>query len=188
MNTLLCLGNSNTFGYEPGTPLGGRYPPDVRWTGRLTAAGWRVHNRGMNGTTVPSGEEVPVFAELIGSLQPLDAITVMFGTNDVLRGAGAAETAARMERFLPAVRDAAAGAKVILIAPPPLTFGDWVQDGSVIRESEGLAARYRALAAAQGVAFADAGRWGVALAFDGVHFTAEGHGAFFRGLSPLLEA
>lgn len=37
-----------------------------------------------------------------------------------------------------------------------------------------------------GVAFADAGEWGVALTFDGVHFSPEGHAAFAEGLGRTL--
>ena len=184
---ILCLGDSNTFGYDPRAAFGNRYSETERWTARLQTRGWRVFNRGMNGAAVPAGGEIPAFEALIRSLQPLDAVTVMFGTNDLLRGADAAETAEKMERFLPAVCAAAQGAAVILLAPPPMCFGDWVQDAAVVRESEKIAAHYRAIAAAARISFADAGGWGVALTFDGVHFTPEGHAAFFRGLAQTLD-
>ena len=184
---ILCLGDSNTFGYDPHASFGGRYGEDVRWTARLQAAGWQVFNGGMNGAVVPGAGEDAAVASLIQSRQPLDAITVMYGTNDVLRGADAAETAARMERFLPLVRANAQHAAVLLVAPPPVTWGDWVQSAAVIRASEALSTCYQAIAAAQGAVFADAGAWGVSLSFDGVHFTPEGHAAFFRGLLGALE-
>ena len=56
-----------------------------------------------------------------------------------------------------------------------------------ISESEKLAGVYRSLAEKTGVFFADAGLWKVELAFDGVHFTAEGHAAFAAGLSGTLD-
>ena len=34
---ILCWGDSNTYGYDPQSPLGGRYPPQVRWTDQLAA-------------------------------------------------------------------------------------------------------------------------------------------------------
>lgn len=37
------------------------------------------------------------------------------------------------------------------------------------------------------VAFAGAGAWDVAPAFDGVHFSPEGHAAFAKGLTQALE-
>ena len=42
-----------------------------------------------------------------------------------------------------------------------------LEDGSILRLSE-----------AQAAAFADAGEWDIPLAFDGVHFTEEGHRRF----------
>ena len=56
-----------------------------------------------------------------------------------------------------------------------------------ISESEKLAGVYRALAEKTGVFFADAGLWNVETAFDGVHFTPEGHAAFASGLSGTLD-
>ncbi|MBQ1742534.1 MAG: lysophospholipase, partial [Oscillospiraceae bacterium] len=78
-------------------------------------------------------------------------------------------------------------ARIVLIAPPPMRFGDWVQTQELINESMKLGGLYRRVAHALGVAFADAGEWGVALTFDGVHFSPEGHAAFAAGLSKALE-
>ena len=50
--TVLCFGDSNTWGYEPGA--GARYPRAVRWTGVLAAelgASWHVVEAGLNGRT-----------------------------------------------------------------------------------------------------------------------------------------
>ena len=52
MRHILCYGDSNTWGYTPGT--GERHAPDVRWTGvlrRLLGEGWEVLEEGMNGRT-----------------------------------------------------------------------------------------------------------------------------------------
>ena len=184
---ILCLGNSNTYGYDPRGAFGGRYPEMVRWTGRLAAAGWEVMNRGMNGGMIPTGGQVAAILDLADSLKPLDVITVMYGTNDVLQG-GSAETAGeRMEAFARALSERIGEkTEILLIAPPPVIFGDWVQSGEVIRQSAAISGAYRRAAAASGARFADAGAWGVGLAFDGVHFTEAGHAAFFEGLSRAL--
>ena len=50
---LLCYGDSNTYGYDPRSYLGGRYPKTVRWTGLLDAEGWKVINKGENGRSIP---------------------------------------------------------------------------------------------------------------------------------------
>ena len=59
------------------------------------------------------------------------------------------------------------------------------EDG-LVAESRELAARYRKLAARLGVGFADAGAWGVGLAFDGVHFTEAGHARFAEGVAAAV--
>ena len=33
---LLTVGDSNTYGFDPRTGGGGRYPEEIRWTGRLS--------------------------------------------------------------------------------------------------------------------------------------------------------
>ena len=35
---IFCFGDSNTYGYDPREPLGGRYPADARWPELLSAA------------------------------------------------------------------------------------------------------------------------------------------------------
>ena len=84
-----------------------------------------------------------------------------------------------MERFLSAL-DLERG-RLLLIAPPPMALGAWVPDPALVEASRDLAPRYRRLAAGLGVRFADAGAWGVALAYDGVHFAPQGHRAFAAG-------
>ncbi len=184
---IACLGDSNTFGYDPAAPLAARYPPFVRWTGRLAESGWQVFNRGMNGARVPLPGQFGAIAGQLGALAPLDAVAVMFGTNDLLQGAVAEDAGALLGDFLSALREAVPGPLPILIAPPPMKPGTWVRGPEIISESERFGARCRLLAAEQGIAFADAGAWDVPLTFDGVHFTPEGHEAFFRGLGSVLE-
>ena len=57
----------------------------------------------------------------------------------------------------------------------------------VIREDSPLSRQYEALAERLGVRFADAGEWDINLAYDGVHFTEEGHARFADGLASCLE-
>ena len=176
---VLCIGDSNTYGYDPRSYFGSRYPAEVRWTERLE--GHEVLNCGMNGLAVP--RTGGPYLELIRSKSPHLAV-VMLGSNDLLEGSNAAATADRMDTFLADVM--AAGVKVLLIAPPPMQRGEWVQSDTLIEESEKLRQRYRKLAEERGCFFADAGDWGVELLFDGVHFSPAGHAAFARGLSEAL--
>ncbi len=184
---ILCLGDSNTFGYDPHSWFGGSYPREIRWTGLLERPGREVINCGQNGMRIPGEAEYGVIRALIRSKQPVDVITVMLGDNDFFGEATAESVTARMRDFLTFLLDAADGARIILIAPPPMRIGEWVQRESIIAESYRLGACYRELAAALGVDFADAADWNVELSYDGVHFTENGHAAFSAGLEPLLE-
>ena len=183
---ILCIGDSNTWGYDPRSYFGSQYPADVRWTGLLEQAGIQVVNCGENGLAIPSEAYFPITQRLIRSRLPVDVITVMLGCNDLLESAEADEAAERMKRFLPCVQAAAPDARIILIAPPVLKEGTWVQSPGLIGQASRLSALYRELAAETGVSFADADGWNVELTFDGVHFSPAGHRAFAKGLLRML--
>lgn len=176
--TILCLGDSNTWGYDPRGAFGGRYPADVRWTARLEQSGaWVIHNLGENGREIPHTPfALDLIARQIDALRPIGGICVLLGANDLLCGAAPTQAAVRMERLLDRLEDFRV--PVLLLAPPRFTPGDWVQDARLIDASAQLAGYYRTLAADRGLAFADAGAWDIPLCFDGVHFTEEGHRRF----------
>lgn len=177
---ILCIGDSNTYGYDPRSYFGSRYPEDVRWTDRLN--GCDVINAGANGMKVPRNHSV--YADIIRNSGP-DLVIVMLGTNDICAGAGAERTTDRMEAFLDHIMGA--GKPVLLISPPVLQPGDWVMSGDLIEESLELGELYRELARRKGCMFADSGEWGVDVTFDGVHFSPEGHAAFARELEKVLQ-
>ena len=37
---VICFGDSNTYGYDPRSYLGGRYDPDSRWVDILAEKNW----------------------------------------------------------------------------------------------------------------------------------------------------
>lgn len=188
---LLCYGDSNTYGYDPRSYLGGRYPESIRWTALLREYGWDVINRGENGRSIPCGN-----GEIHAAIQSLcrveaDILTVMLGSNDLLQPSfpPAKECAKRMERFLTALLHADGWEKprkILLVAPPPMALGTWVQDEEIIVASRRLAECYENTAQLLSIGFADAGGWGVDLAYDGVHFSEMGHLSFAKGISHTL--
>lgn len=188
---ILCYGDSNTYGCDPRSYLGGRYPKAVRWTGELEAAGWEAVNQSENGRSIPRLDwEIEAVIRAVQAAEP-GVLTVMLGSNDLLQRPGltAEVCGQRMERFLSALlAEAPAGLEVLLIAPPPMELGAWVPDPALIQESRRLADCYEELAKRLGVSFADAGKWGVELAFDGVHLSEAGHRAFAARLSEVLRA
>ena len=99
---ILCYGDSNTYGYDPRSCLGGRYPETVRWTARLQSEGWTVFNAGQNGRSIPRNSwEVEPLLETLRRWKPKHT-TIMLGTNDLLQDPtlSAARCAERMEQFL----------------------------------------------------------------------------------------
>ena len=190
---LLCYGDSNTYGYDPRSCLGGRYPESVRWTALLRGYGWDVINRGENGRCIPRGDgEIKAAVQFLHR-EKADILTVMLGSNDLLQPScpSARECADRMERFLTALLHVDGWdktRKILLVAPPPMALGTWVQDGKTIAGSHRLAECYEDTARMLGIGFADAGGWGVALAYDGVHFSETGHLAFAKGIQQTLSA
>lgn len=186
MVRIACIGDSNTFGFDPQSLTGGRYAAKIRWADRLAAAGFAVRNLGVNGLGVSRESVHPVLVgELLSPPQP-DLAAVMLGSNDLLTGLSAPETARSMKKLLSLILEKNAAATVWLIAPVPFRPGVWVPDSRLIEESKELAVRYRLLADGERIRFADAGEWGIPLAYDGVHFTEEGHRIFAEKLLGLL--
>lgn len=175
---VICFGDSNTYGYDPRGYFGERYDADSRWVDILAAeTSWTVCNMGQNGREIPSA--TPAFPA------DTDLLIVMLGTNDLLQGQSPEQAAERLERFLAAVL--LERSKILLIAPPPMTLGEWVSSQQLIDDSRTFARLCRALAKRMGVRFADAGKWDISLAYDGVHFTEQGHKAFATGLLEELK-
>lgn len=181
---ILCFGDSNTYGFDPRSFLGERYPAEVRWPERLAGlTGWEVRNEGMNGREIPHrpGELDRAAALITGGAW--DAAVIFLGSNDLLQGCSPEEAAGRMEVLL----DRLEGAPVVLLAPLPMTAGTWVTEERLIPDSRELGERYRALAERRGIRFADPAGWGVETLFDGVHFSEAGHRAFTEGIRRELE-
>lgn len=183
---LLCYGDSNTYGFDPRSFFGGRYPAEVRWTDLLAReTGWDVQNAGENGREIPRRSwEID---DLLHRAEGADLVTILLGGNDLLQGPpfAAEDAAARMEACLTPLLARRAPASILLVGPPPMTLGAWTNQ-AVCLQSRRLAPCYRALAEGLGLSFADGGQWGVELLFDGVHFSPAGHRAYAVGIEKAL--
>ena len=179
---ILCFGDSNTYGYDPRGFFGDRYGTDDRWVDlRAKQAGWEVINSGTNGRDIPRN---PYALRLLAEQQEVDIFLVMLGTNDLLQGASAKETATRMEAFLNPLLPHCQ--QILLIAPPPMKRGAWVPTDELVTESIHLAEEYKLLAEKLCIPFVDTRHWNIDLTFDGVHFTEAGHRSFAENLRKEL--
>ena len=185
--TVLCYGDSNTYGYDPRSFFGDRYAKDIRWTGILDGmSDWSVTCCGQNGREIPTQPRGWEQARELLRQADADVFTVMLGSNDLLCRPGftAEHVAARMEAFLTSLSHP----RTLLISPPAMVPGSWVTEDRLLTESARLAGCYEALAKKLGCAFADAESWGISLTFDGVHFSEEGHRTFARCIAETLDA
>jgi lysophospholipase L1-like esterase len=144
MKTVLCFGDSNTWGYVPGTE-GERWPREVRWPVRLRQAlgeEWDVIAEGLNGRTATVDSPVAegrngltYLMPCLHSHMPIDLVVIYLGTNDAGdRYSLPAETVAdAVGRLVRVVRTSEAGPgysapKVLVVCPPP--FGQLDPEGS----------------------------------------------------------
>jgi lysophospholipase L1-like esterase len=132
MRTIVCYGDSNTWGYVPGSN-GERFPPEARWPVRLGAAlggGFDVVAEGLSGRTAtverPDSEGrngLPYLLPCLLSHAPVDLVVVYLGTNDVnfVEDDRVAWCVARLVAVI-RVSEAAPGRRapaVLVVCPPP---------------------------------------------------------------------
>lgn len=197
--TVLCYGDSNTYGQPPDECENGRLPADVRWTGRLqTLLGERVAviEEGLNGRTTeldytdrPGLNGRVYLLPCLMSHSPLDAVVLMLGSNDfkVQFDRSATDIAAALGRLLDDIAQNAqnrAGATPTIILVSPIHLDDTQPlhqeltapnfDSRSVATSRQLAAAAREVADSRGVLFADAATVAEA-GKDGLHLSLESH-------------
>ncbi|GAB4538959.1 MAG: SGNH/GDSL hydrolase family protein [Anaerolineae bacterium] len=203
MKTIVCYGDSNTWGYIPGS--GERFPPDVRWTGVLRkelGEGYQIIEEGLNGRTTVWDDPIEGYKNgkeylipCLESHKPLDLLIIMLGTNDL-----------KMRFSVPACDIAnAAGVlvdmahksdtgpndgppKVLLMAPPPVAklteFADMFEGAAA--KSKKFAEHYRRVAEEQGCEFFDTSEVIASSDIDGIHFEASEHQKLGKAVATLV--
>jgi lysophospholipase L1-like esterase len=192
VKTVLCYGDSNTWGYEPAS--GDRFPEDVRWPGVLArelGSGYRVIEEGLNARTTVREDPVEEYKNgkeylrpCLESHRPLDLVIVALGVNDL------------KARFFASASDAADGAgvlvaiaqrsgagpggsspAVLLMAPPPV--GKLTELAEMFagaeEKSRGFARQYRRVADKHGCELLDAGELVRSSDLDGIHLEPGEH-------------
>ena len=197
---VLCFGDSNTWGYIPGT--GGRYASDVRWTGVLKQlTGFEVIEEGLNGRTTAFTDAVEPYrsgldyiAPCVMSQMPLDYIVLMLGTNDTKTRyhVSASEIRRSMGEVVWRIRDIlgrqGSKAQLLLVAPPFLKAQSDFEDFDAQSEQKilRLEKEYEELAQEMGCMFLKAGDYVKEMGVDGLHFTPGGHRALAGAIAEKL--
>ena len=195
MKTILCYGDSNTWGWVPVSPIGpGRYAKQERWPGVLRQElgdGFDVIEEGLNGRTTvwydPVEEIMSGKAYLMPCLtshMPIDLVILMLGTNDLKQRFSVpafdiAEAAGLLVRM---VQKSEVGPdfgtpQVLLLAPPPLgklTELDEMFAGGA-EKSKLLGQHYQRVADLLGCSFFNTADVILTSDIDGVHLEADAH-------------
>jgi len=206
MKTVLCYGDSLTWGYVPDGS--GRHALKDRWPTVLQAElGDDVHviADGLNGRTTAFDDHLSGFERnaaktlttALGTHFPLDLVIIMLGTNDMKTFicGNAQGTKRGMQRLIEIVRTApyqlnAKPPQILIMSPPPLgeidepEFRLTFEQG--IAQSHLLTAFYKNAAELAGCAFFDAGSIATTSSVDGVHLDAENTRAIGKAIAPIV--
>lgn len=208
MKTVLCYGDSNTYGYNPSNGL--RYPENVRWTGRLQlllGEDYRVIEEGCNGRTTVFDDPLEGWKNGLGYLRPclnshkpVDVVILMLGSNDL------------KETFQASARQIADGAatlinviqtftrekqgfepRIILVSPPQIgegigssAFYGAFLENAIVRSRE-FPKWYRKVAEEYNCVFFDAAEHIQASKEDSLHLTPEAHAKLAEELSKVVD-
>jgi lysophospholipase L1-like esterase len=193
---VLCFGDSNTFGQR--SEVGGRWPADVRWTGRLQkllSNEYSVIEEGLGGRTTDLDDPErndrngrTYFQPCLRSHSPLDMVVIMLGTNDLKTkfDRGTEEIATALDGYIDEVERTAwtraSGVPVILLVSPihldatqpafAKLSSDY--DTNSVRKSRELSAAIRRIANRRNALFVDA----ATVAHpgnDGTHLSLDSH-------------
>lgn len=206
MKTILCYGDSNTWGYDPRS--GKRYGPKERWPGvlgEILGDTFYVAENGIGGRSavwdnpyIPglNGKDGLIYALM--STRPIDLVILMLGTND-LKYTDAVNVAKAQQTLIRMMKGAAVSInipysvftngkpEILLVSPPHLgeTLGlrHTIEPYFTHEESAKLAEYYRMAAQEEGIHFLDAAQYASPSQIDGMHMLPEGHLALGRAIA-----
>jgi lysophospholipase L1-like esterase len=190
--TILCYGDSNTWGWDPVTEA--RYARHQRWPGvlrQVLGEGYLVIEEGLNGRTTVWDDPIEGYRNgkeyLIPCLEthkPIDQVIIMLGTNDLKMrfSVPACDIAAGAGVLVDIIAKSETGRNngaplVLLIAPPPLAtlseFAEMFEGGTA--KSRMLSHHFRLVAAERGCALLDASEVISSSDVDGIHLDLDEH-------------
>ncbi len=208
MKTILCYGDSNTYGYNPRN--GCRYPKNIRWTGvlqELLGDEFLVIEEGCNGRTTVFDDPVDPWKNGLSYLKPclnthkpVDMVILMLGSNDLKNMYHAsiemiAEGANRLIQEIQEYADSkqAFRPEILLVAPPvigeEITSSIFAErfDETAITRSRAFAEYYEKVARKNGCIFFDASKVAESSKLDCLHLMPEAHKKLALGLFEVIK-
>ena len=212
MKAILAYGDSITYGANP--VMGGpRHAFEDRWPSALEAGlggAARVIAEGLGGRTTAHDDwfanadrnGARILPTLLASHNPLDAVVIMLGTNDLKPHLGrtALEASYGIRRLVQVIRghaamDGSTPPAVVIVAPPHLSktsvhpeMMDHFGQDAAIAQSKLFATYYKRRADELGAAFFDASTMAQPDPADGVHLDAKNTRAIGEGLVPVVKS
>lgn len=203
MYTVLCYGDSNTWGANPNGP---RFNRQERWTGLLQShlgAEYYVIEEGLGGRTTVWDDPIEEYrsgkAYLLPCLEshnPIDLVILMLGTNDLksrfnLQPSDIARGIELLVKMIQASKTGPDGqAPQILLVSPILVQG--LSDNLVElllgaeEKSKHLAKYYQVVAQNYGCRFLDAAGVTPPAVGEGLHLDLEGNALLAKALAPMV--
>ena len=180
---IYCLGDSNTYGFDPRSPFGDRY--DFPWPEALgKKLNCRIFNDGINGrSTADVLFQYDLLRDSIFRQQP-DLLIILLGSNDILMD-GITDAAAlgnRMDCLLQKIRKDFERLPVLLLSPPSIRI-----PGPFMDTVSGLSDFYQVLSQKYGTDFLSLTKLSLPLSHDGVHLTEAGHEQLAEILASLAK-
>ena len=203
--TVLCFGDSNTWGCPPDGQGDDRFPRDVRWPGvlqRLLGDEYYVVEEGLNGRTatlehpwVEGRSGRTYLLPCCRTHAPLDLVIIYLGTNDLadhyrLSSVEIAESCASLVRVVRAAECGRNGGtpQVLLVCPPPIraTGPNAAEFETAVVKSQTLGQSFVDAAEAVGAELLDLASVVRYSEDDPIHLDADGHRALGEALAPLV--
>ncbi len=206
---ILCIGDSNTHGYnadpDDSKDHGNRFNEDERWTCRLqTALGneYLVTEEGLSGRTTvfadplhESMDALSVIYSLLKSHETIDLLIIMLGTNDTKDrlGMNAACIALGLQRLILKAKSVDCWGthepNILIISPAPIgrKMVDEAMGITCAEKSEQLAEKFAAQAKLTGCHFLDAADCPTNT-IDYMHLSKAGHALLAEKLAALVPA
>ena len=206
MKTILCYGDSLTWGYNAVGP--GRHALQDRWPSTLQAAlgsGVHVIADGLNGRTTAYDDDLSgadrngakTLPTALATHAPLDLIIILLGTNDMKPWIHGSPLVAKhgIARLINVVRGNDypmdwPAPKILIVAPPAIRDAQDAEFAELFAGaaplSKRLAPLYADLAKATGCGFFDAGTVASTTPLDGIHLDAENTRRLGEALAPVV--